>query len=157
MQGGDSLEAYYNIDNNGKTRKQLKLLRTVTASGDELTRQAQAMLDHKMRGDYEPLAVKQLFYKTLLEFVEVEATRQGITTSELKYRAVDLSGFVDWVNENRRILRGAIKLPSRAKLRLSVVQYVNSWLLNIGIKPARVKMPGNTWAHCIKKNQHKPN
>ena len=141
-QDTESIASLASIDNDGRFKRQVQTLEL--ALGDaELARTrflSQTEGGAQFAADITHFASLQQLYRYILNLLHLTSTQGLLSTADYHYSAEMLKarGFIEYMEENRDILKGLIPLPPAAQLERDPIRFIGLLLTRMGLKHRRV-------------------
>ncbi len=130
------LSEFIKVDNRGKLQKAVRNFELTFKTEEQLKETANELEEkNQLIGDIENVASKQQFNRKLLSTVGFSETLDG---EQIRYDKHTLMEFVQWIEDNRKWLKGIMDLPSKKQLTNNPCRYVGSWLRKLGLDHKRV-------------------
>jgi len=138
----DTIKELSLIDDDGRLKTQI--LNLELALGDNQLAQSRFLKQleegAQFTADLSHYATIQKLYQKLLTTLKLVDDNQQLKISDFRYNKITFlnSGFIEWIEEHRSILKGFISLPSEEKLKTEPLRFVSSLLQKLGLKQKRV-------------------
>lgn len=130
------IPVFVQFDRRGKGRAEVRNLEIALADDAELQRLT-TLESSKLVPDQQNFFVLQSLLSVVLAAVGVDC-RNFTLDSDFKYSTESLQWFVEWVEANRHILRGVMRIPSPEILASQPVRFFSVVLRKMGLKQHRV-------------------
>ncbi len=130
------IPVFVEFDRRGKGRAELRNLEIALADGAELQRLT-ALESSKLVPDQPNFFVVQSLFSTVLAAVGVNC-RNFTLNSDFRYSTDSLQWFVEWIEANRHILRGVVRIPPPEILASQPVRFISVVLRKMGLKQHRI-------------------
>ena len=138
----ESIQAIASMDADNRFKKQVLNLE-LALSDTETAKQKfleQTISSPQFAADVKHVATAQVLNKQLLSALHLTSTKNTLNTTDYHYTKETLvkSGFIDFIETNRPVLRGLIRLPSTEQLARDPLRFVGTMLAKLGLKQKRV-------------------
>ena len=130
------ITTFVEFDRRGKGRAEVRNLEIALADDAELQRLT-TLESTKLVPDQQNFFVLQSLLSIVLAAVGVDC-REFALNSDFKYSTESLQWFVEWVEANRHILRGVMRIPPPEILANQPVRFISVVLQKMGLKQHRV-------------------
>jgi phage/plasmid primase-like uncharacterized protein len=130
------IPVFVEFDRRGKGRAEVRNLEIALADGAELQRLT-TLESTKLVPDQQSFFVLQSLLSVVLAAVGVNC-RSFTMDPDARYSTDSLKRFVEWVEANRHILRGVMRIPPPEILASQPVRFISVVLRKIGLKQHRV-------------------
>ena len=138
----DTVNEIVQLNKNNRLRLQLENMELAIGSIELATARFKAQLNdgERFAADLNYYAITQKLFQKLLKFLEVRHTNSGLSINDFRYSKETIieSGFLKWIDENRKVLQGIINIPSLEHLESAPLRFISKLLGKIGLKQKRV-------------------
>jgi len=138
----ESIQAIASMDADNRFKKQILTLEMALSDLDAAKRQFLEQTEScpQFAADVKHVATAQVLYKQLLAALHLTSTKNTLNSADYHYTKDTLinSGFIDFIEENREVLRGIMSLPSTAQLARDPLRFIGTLLSKLGLKQNRV-------------------
>jgi len=147
----ESIQAIASMDADNRFKKQVLTLEMALSDVEDAKKQflEQTESSPQFAADVKHIATAQVLYKQLLSALHLTSTKNTLNSADYHYTKETLinSGFIDFIETNRPILRGILSLPSTAQLAANPLRFVGTLLAKLGLKQKRVGRAENATYH----------
>ena len=140
-QDTESIASLASIDNDGRFKRQVQTLEL--ALGDtELARTRflkQTEGGAQFAADITHFASLQQLYQYIITLLHLNSPQGLLSTADFHYSAETLKsrGFIEYMEENRDVLKGLIPLPTTAQLERDPIRFIGLLLTRMGLRQKR--------------------
>ena len=147
----ESIQALASMDADNRFKKQILTLEMVLNDRDTAKQKflEQTEKSPQFAADVKHFATLQILYQQLMTALHLLSSKGTLNSADFQYTKETLinSGFIDFIEKNRPVLRGVMSLPSSEQLARDPLRFVGTLLAKLGLKQKRVGRAENATYH----------
>lgn len=135
-------------DDSGKRREQIRNLKLAVANWQDVKQQQEKSATGRFKEDVDYITVKHLLLSQLFKAIGIN---QDLTLSKEVYTAADLTEFIEYMDDERELLKALAweQMPSKEAMLDNPYRYVRTLLDSVGLSQTRAVKFINKKTQCI--------
>jgi hypothetical protein len=123
-------------DDSGKRREQIRNLKLAVTDWQDVKQQQEKSSTGRFKEDVDYITVKHLLLSQLFKAVGIN---KDLTLSKEVYTAADLTDFIEWVDDERELLKALAweSMPTKEAMLDNPFRYVRTLLDTVGLSQTR--------------------